>query len=118
MDYWIEFLMTTALGIISYFLKKTMDKIDRTEREVQKIERDFVTEAVHAKDKEDMERDITKIREDYTPRSEFKEAVSEFRNDLKAAQKEFLTKEDFIREQRKTEQKLDDIYKLLIKERS
>ena len=52
MDYWIEFLMTTALGIISYFLKKTMDKIDRTEREVQRIERDFVTETSHAKDME------------------------------------------------------------------
>ena len=32
--------------------------------------------------------------------------------------KEFLTKEDFIRENRKTEQRLDDIYKLLLKERS
>lgn len=118
MDYWIEFLMTTALGIISYFLKKTMDKIDRTEREVQRIERDFVTETAHAKDMEDMGRYITKIREDYTPRNEFKDAVHEFRNDLKTAQKEFLTKEDFIRENRKTEQRLDDIYKLLLKERS
>ncbi len=95
-----------------------MDKIDRTEREVQRIERDFVTETAHAKDMEDMGRDITKIREDYTPRNEFKDAVIEFRSDLKAAQKEFLTKEDFIRENRKTEQRLDDIYKLLLKERS
>ena len=37
--------------------------------------------------------------------------------DLKEAQKQFLTKEDFIREQRKTENKLDEIYKLLLKER-
>ena len=63
-------------------------------------------------------KDIRGIKTDYTPKTEFKEAVKEFRNDLKEAQKQFLTKEDFIREQRKTENKLDEIYKLLLKERA
>lgn len=115
-EYIIELAITTAIGIISYFLKKTMDKIEKTDQKIQTIEKDYITEDDHEKDIKDVKEEIVKIREDYTPKADFKEAVNEFRNDLKNAQKDFLTKEDFIREQRKTEDKLDDIYKLLIKQ--
>lgn len=115
-EYVIELAITTAIGIVSYFLKKTMDKIEKSDQKIQSIEKEYITKNDHDKGIKEVKEEIIKIREDYTPKSDFKEVVNEFRNDLKNAQKDFLTKEDFIREQRKTEDKLDDIYKLLIKQ--
>ena len=113
MDYFLELAIGTVITIITYFLKKTMDKIDKTDYKIQQIEKDYLTEVAHEKIIKEVKKDIQDIKTDYTPKTEFKE----FRNDLKEAQKQFLTKEDFIREQRKTENKLDEIYKLLLKER-
>ena len=118
MEYFLELAIGTVITVITYFLKKTMDKIDKTDHKVQQIERDYLTEIAHEKIIKEVKKDIQDIKTDYTPKTEFKEAVKEFRNDLKEAQKQFLTKEDFIREQRKTENKLDEIYKLLLKERA
>ncbi|RGJ72626.1 hypothetical protein DXD51_01260 [Eubacterium sp. TM05-53] len=117
MEYFLELAIGTVITVITYFLKKTMDKIDKTDHKVQQIEKDYITEIAHEKIIKEIKKDIQDIKTDYTPKTEFKEVVKEFRNDLKEAQKQFLTKEDFIREQRKTETKLDEIYKLLLKER-
>ena len=114
MDYFLELAIGTVITIITYFLKKTMDKIDKTDLKIQEIEKDYLTEVAHEKIIKEVKKDIQDIKTDYTPKTE---SVKEFRNDLKEAQKQFLTKEDFIREQRKTENKLDEIYKLLLKER-
>ncbi len=45
------------------------------------------------------------------------EAWTECHNDIKAIQRNFLTKEDYFREQAKTEKKLDQILNLLMKGR-
>lgn len=116
MEYLSQIALTTVIGIISYFLREDMKRSNDMEQKVILIEKDYETKEEHKQSIEKLEKDIVKIREDYTPKEEFKEVVSEFRNDLKTAQKDFLTKEDFIREQKKTEDKLDDIYKLLISE--
>ena len=42
---------------------------------------------------------------------------TECHNDIKAIQRNFLTKEDYFREQAKTEKKLDQILNLLMKGR-
>lgn len=115
-DYIGQLAITTVLGIISFFLKKQMDRSDKVEQKIQMIEKDYVTEVAHGKDIEKLGQDITKIREDYTPKAEFKEVVNEFRNEMKEAQKEFLTKDDFYREQGKMEKKMDKIIDLLMKE--
>ncbi|MDO5125352.1 MAG: hypothetical protein Q4D35_03130 [Ruminococcus sp.] len=62
----INIVLTGGLGVISYFLKRTMDRIDKCES------------------------DISKIKEDY------------------------ITKEDFFREQGKTDRKLDRIMDILL----
>ncbi len=62
----VELLLTGGLGVISYFLKRTIDRIDRCES------------------------DIARIKEDY------------------------ITKEDFFREQAKTDRKPDKIYDILL----
>jgi hypothetical protein len=61
-----QLVLTGGIGIISFFLKRTIDRIDKCES------------------------DIAKIKEDY------------------------ITKEDFFREQGKTDRKLDRIMDILL----
>lgn len=61
-----QLILTGGIGIITYFLKRTIDRIDKCES------------------------DIAKIKEDY------------------------ITKEDFFREQAKTDRKLDRIMDILL----
>ena len=53
----------------------------------------------------------------YTTRSQHQQDWTECHNDIKAIQRNFLTKEDYFREQAKTEKKLDQILNLLMKGR-
>ena len=91
MDYFLELAIGTVITIITYFLKKTMDKIDKTDLKIQEIEKDYLTEVAHEKIIKEVKKDIQDIKTDYTPKTEFKESVKEFRNDLKEAQKQFGT---------------------------
>lgn len=114
MEYVMQALFTTALGIITYFLKKTMDRNENTEKKVIAIEKEYITKIEHKDDVKKLEKDIMKIREDYTPKQEFKDVVKEFRQEMKDAQKQFLTKEDFYREQNKMDKKLDRILEIMV----
>ena len=49
MDYFLELAIGTVITIITYFLKKTMDKIDKTDYKIQQIEKDYLTEVAHEK---------------------------------------------------------------------
>ena len=60
-------------------------------------------------------RDIEQIKKDYTPRSVHERAYDEVRGDIKKITENYLTKEDFFREQAKTERKLDMILDILMK---
>lgn len=62
----INVILTGGFGVVTYFLKRTMDRIDKCES------------------------DISRIKEDY------------------------ITKEDFFREQGKTDRKLDRIMDILL----
>ena len=60
---------------------------------------------------------IMEIQHTYTTRSQHQQDWTECHNDIKAIQRNFLTKEDYFREQAKTEKKLDQILNLLMKGR-
>ena len=60
--------ITLGIGVISYFLKRTMNQLDCTVQQLQKIERDSVTKADLKETTDELKKDINKIREDYTPR--------------------------------------------------
>lgn len=84
------FIITTAvtvvIGIIGYFLKRTMSQVDRHEVKLQ--------ECVSRRE---LEKSTTRIEED-----------------IQAIKKEYLTKEDFIREMAQVTTKLDRIYDILL----
>lgn len=72
-NYIIEILLTAGIGILSFFLRRTIDELDRCQKDILKVRENF-----------------TKIREDY------------------------ITKEDFFREQNENRRKLDRIMDILL----
>ena len=97
--------ITLGIGVISYFLKRTMNQLDCTVQQLQKIERDSVTKADLKETTDELKKDINKIREDYTP----KETHSK---DFDGCQKE--TKDDFIREINKVDRKVEQMLNMMI----
>lgn len=63
-----------------------------------------------------MSKDIEQIKKEYTPRQVHDKAVDEVRSDIKKITENYLTKEDFFREQAKTDRKLDRILDILMKQ--
>ena len=76
-----QLVLTGGIGIITYFLKRTMDDIDKCKS------------------------GLDKVRENYVSKDEFDKC----KTDITDVKQNYLTKEDFYREQLKTEQKLDKI---------
>ncbi|MBP3267239.1 MAG: hypothetical protein J6M07_02795 [Ruminococcus sp.] len=81
-----QLALTGGIGIITYFLKRVMDELDRCKNEI----------------------DVIKSR--YISKDEFDKA----KTDITEVKQNYLTKEDFYREQLKTEQKLDKIMDILM----
>lgn len=102
------------IGIIGYFLKRTMSRVDKTEESltalITNIKDTFVTDKVT----NELKADIKQIREDYTPTSVHDKAYDECRLDIKEIKEDYITKEDFFREQSKLERKIDKIMDILM----
>lgn len=81
-----QFLLTGGLGIITYFLKRVIDEVDKNKS------------------------DISTIKTTYVPKTDF----DEVKNEVTKVKENYLTKDDFYREQLKTEQKLDKIMDILM----
>ena len=98
-DTWwiVGIAVTIAVGIISYFLKRTMSKQDRHEEEINHIKLTYVT------------RDQLK---------EFKEetnsVLDKLQKDVETIKDSTLTKADFYRLQAGTDKKLDKLYDLMM----
>ncbi len=127
-----EWVITTAItmgiGIITYFLKRTMNRVDKQEDEVRRIDVEMVSrtdlkegtdelKSILKEDTEELKEDIRKIREDYTPKETHQKDFDECRLDIKQIKTNYLTKEDFIREIGKMDKKLDRLMELMIEDR-
>ncbi|MCC8069121.1 MAG: hypothetical protein LIO71_05155 [Ruminococcus sp.] len=55
LNYIIEFVLTAGLGVISFFLKRTIDELDHCKNDISKIKEDYIT-------KEDFFREQTENR--------------------------------------------------------
>lgn len=90
----VSTIIGVVVGIISYFLKRTMVTLDKCES------------AVH--DKADRA-ELTAVRTDMQGR------VDRLDRDVASIKQDYITKEDFFREQAKTDRKLDQIIQILMK---
>ncbi|MCM1212927.1 MAG: hypothetical protein NC331_16695 [Lachnospiraceae bacterium] len=114
-----EWIITTAItlgiGVITYFLKRTMNHVDRLAGSIQQLESTAVTRADLEKNVDRLEKDIRQIRDDYTPKEMHRKDFDECRVDIKQIRADFLTKDDFIREINKMDRKLDQMLDMMIK---
>ena len=81
-----QIILTGGMGLITYFLKRTIADIDKCIS------------------------DLEKVKETYVPRSEFDRVKA----DITDVKQNYLTKDDFYREQNKTDKKLDRIMEILM----
>lgn len=98
-DTWWLFgiVATAAVGMITYFLKRTMNKQDCHDDDINHIKLTYVT-------KDDL-KDV---------KSEFAKNTDKLQKDVEEIKANCLTKKDFIYQQTKTDQKIDKIYDLLV----
>lgn len=113
-----EWIVTTAItigiGVIAYFLKRTMGQVDGHEAEIRRIGGETVTKADMKESTEELRKDIRKIRDSYTPKEVHSKDFGECRNDIKQIKSEYLTKDDFIREISKMDKKLDRMLEMML----
>ena len=83
-------ILSLLMGVVGYFLKRTMSRTDEHEKSIQHIKLTYV-------EKTDFEKQTKKLTDD----------VSDIKEN-------FLTKEDFYRSQANVDKKLDKIYDLIL----
>lgn len=116
MNEWIiTTVITMGIGIITYFLKRTMHQVDKQGEEIRRIDGLMVKKADLKESTEELKKDIRQIREDYTPKNIHEKAFDECKEDIKHIKAEYLTKDDFIREMNKMDRKLDQMLDLMLK---
>lgn len=113
-----EWVVTTAItlgiGVITYFLKRTMNQVDEQGKEIRKICEDASSKSDLKESTEELKKDIRRIREDYTPKDIHQKEFDECREDIKQIRADYLTKDDFIREMNKMDRKLDRMLELMM----
>ena len=99
---------------VSFFLKRTMNQLDCTVQQLQKIERDSVTKADLKETTDELKKDINKIREDYTPKETHSKDFDGCQKEIKEIRQNYLTKDDFIREINKVDRKVEQMLNMMI----
>jgi antirestriction protein len=82
----IQLALTGGIGIVTFFLKRTMTELDECKKDIAEIKSGYATN----QKLDECRRDIAQIKEDY------------------------ITKEDFFREQTENRRKLDKIMDILL----
>ena len=113
-----EWIITTAItlgiGVITYFLKRTMKQVDDQGARIQELIQQMATKADQKEQTAKLEKEIRQIRDDYTPKEMHQKDFDECRGDIKIIRAEYLTKDDFIREMNKMDRKLDQMLELML----
>ncbi len=112
-------LVLAVLGFITssltYLIKFALfSKLEKVEGKIDEFEKELVSKKDYEKEMECVRDDIETIKANYTPKSEHDKDFDECRSDIKKITEGYLTKEDFLREQAKTDRKLDKVLDILL----
>ena len=115
-----EWMITTAvtlgIGVITYFLKRTMSQVDGQGNRIGQVETGKADRQELKESTEELKQEIKQIREDYTPKKVHEKEFDECRADIRQIRENYLTKDDFIREISKMDRKLDRLMEMRIEE--
>ncbi len=60
-NYIIEFILTAGLGVISFFLKRTIDELDSCKHDIAKIKEDYITKEDFFREQSENRRKLDRI---------------------------------------------------------
>ena len=93
----VALIFTLALSVVGYFLKRTINKTDEHDRDINHIKQTYVSKA-----------ELQGFRQ------EIRGDMSALAADVREIKENTLTKADFYRTQTATERKIDKMYDLLM----
>lgn len=111
------FVLTGLMGVVGYFLKRTMDTTDGNTKDINLLQQTSVTknEVKHH------ERDINHIKQTYVTKDEMKEMRTELKAEIEKISKTVtdiqnttLPKEDFYRSAMETNRKLETLQQTIL----
>lgn len=118
-DWIVKTIGGLIIGFISYFLKRTMNRVDKNEIDVSNIKETYVKEIDFDKQQEKQDKQIKEIRDSYTPIHTHEKAYDELRKDVNEVKDQMLKKDDFVREmsdvKRSIEKSQDKMNELFLK---
>ncbi len=109
-------VITVGIGVITFFLKRTMSQVDSQGIQLQQVQNDKAGRQELKDGTEELKQEIKQIREDYTPKKVHEKEFDECRADIRQIRENYLTKDDFIREISKMDRKLDRLMEMMIEE--
>lgn len=60
-NYIIEFILSAGLGVIAFFLKRTIDELDGCKRDIAKIKEDYITKEDFFREQSENRRKLDRI---------------------------------------------------------
>ena len=60
-NYIIELVLTAGIGVISFFLKRTIDELDSCKRNIAKIKEDYITKEDFFREQNENRRKLDRI---------------------------------------------------------
>ncbi|MCM1227493.1 MAG: hypothetical protein NC320_08750 [Clostridium sp.] len=93
--------LTCGIGVVGFFLKRTISELDECKKEICEIKSDHVLTC---------KEEISDIKENYATVS----SVEVCKRDIAKIKEDYITKEDFFREQTENRRKLDRIMDILL----
>lgn len=61
MNYIIEILLTAGIGVITFFLKRTIDELDTCKKNIAKIKEDYITKEDFFREQNENRRKLDRI---------------------------------------------------------
>lgn len=117
-DTWWLVLMILGFvtSAVTYLIKIALfNKIDKLEKAIIALRENVVSKSEYSEDMAEIKKDIREIKANYTPKSVHDKAFDECRKEIKEIKESYITKDDFFREQGKTERTLERVLSILLK---
>lgn len=104
----LSLVVPTVVGIIGYFLKRTIAKADDCEKEIECIKSTYATQSSVEKIEKTLKDETAKFQ------TEIKDRLEDVSTDLKDVQINYIHKNDFFKEMAKIDNKIERILDLII----
>lgn len=104
-------VLSVIIGVVSFFLKRTMTDIDRHGASISDIQKNYVK-------REELDEREKEIRADFEKSNNaILNAIEKLTQEVKSVQVNYINKDDFFKESVRTEKKVDKILDLIMESR-